>query len=185
MVQQLSSFFIMEQFQAPLSSAIQKEYNKLIELISRVPSEHYEIKKIAGTGGVVSVADIVAYQIGWGTLLIGWYEMGVARKEPDMPGAGFKTWDYVGLARHFYAKYRYPSMAEQIRVFSEVVRRILDIVECEYRTGNVDKIGVWPWCTLSSGRQWPLSKLITVNTCAPYKRAARMIRTVSGKFWIV
>ena len=50
------------------------------------------------------------------------------------------------------------------------------MVKKEHETGNLNKIGVWPWCTLASGKQWPLSKWIRVNTVSPYKRAASMIR---------
>lgn len=154
-----------------LSAIILKAYQKLVATVSRVPIQARTQKILAGTGGQVSVADLIAYQIGWGTLLIGWYEAGLKDEMPQMPGDGFTKWDYVGLARHFYAKYN----RDQERELEKVVKRIVEIVEAESKTGNLDKLGVWPWCTLPSGKQWPLKKWITVNTSSPYKRATSII----------
>ena len=124
----------------------------------------------------MSVADLVAYQIGWDKLLIDWYEAGLEGKMPLMPGEGFARWDYVGLAKHFYAKYAYDSGPEQLKKLHNVVLLIIEIVEKEYKSGNLDKMGVWLWCTLRSGKQWPLSKWIMVNTVAPYKRAVSLVK---------
>ncbi len=51
-------------------------------------------------------------------------------------------------------------MDEQLKEFNRVVVEILEIVEREYKSENLDKEGVWKWCTLVSGKQWPLSKWI-------------------------
>jgi hypothetical protein len=99
-----------------------------------------------------------------------------------MPGEGFSTWDYVGLAHHFYKIYRFDSFDEQMKEFTRLVTHILEIVEKEHRSGNLDKINVWEWCTLPSGKQWPLSKWITVNTASPYKRAAQALRKFSREY---
>lgn len=162
--------------QVPLSISIQKEYNKLVDMLSHIPEKSRLPKVLDGTGGKVSVADLVAYQIGWGTLFIGWYEAGLDGRMPVMPGDGFTKWDYVGLANLFYAKYHYDGAQRQERELHTIVHRILEIVETEHKTENLDKLGVWAWCTLPSGTQWPLSKWIQVNTVAPYKRATTLLR---------
>lgn len=159
-----------------LSEEIENACNKLIEIISKIPCNLRTDKTIDGTGGKVSVADIIAYQIGWGKLLIGWYEAGIKGELPQMPGEGFSTWDYEGLAKHFYKKYQYDSYNQQLKEFNKVVKQILEIVEKEYQAGNLDKIGLWPWCKLKSGKEWPLSKWIKVNTLAPYKRVIMLIK---------
>ena len=175
---------IVGDYKAPLSKEVQKVYNMLAEVIAEIP-EPLRIQKtihvqktLDSTGGKISVADLVAYQIGWGKLLIGWYEAGLAGQKPDMPGEGFSKWDYAGLAKHFYQKYHYEGSVEQNQKFHEVVNRILEIVETEYQKGHLDALGVWGWCTLQSGKQWPLSKWIRVNTVAPYKRAAALIKNL-------
>jgi hypothetical protein len=49
--------------------------------------------------------------------------------------------------------------------------KIIAIMEMESCSGNLDRFGVWGWCTLKSGKQWPLKKWIVVNSLSPYKRA--------------
>lgn len=169
-------YLINGNFNAPLSKNIQKEYNKLSNVISTVPIALRTMKKIDGTGGKVTVADLIAYQIGWGKLVISWYEAGIQGKKAAMPGEGFTKWDYNGLAQHFYKKYHYDTRQEQEQIFFTTVQQLLLIVESEYKTGNLDALGVWQWCTLPSGKQWSLHKWITINTAAPYKRASTLIR---------
>jgi hypothetical protein len=159
---------------APLSKEIVAAYEKLRAVVQPLSRE---VRLIAGNAG--SVADLIAYQIGWGTLLIGWYEAGIRGKVPIMPGEGFTKWDYAGLAEHFYQKYHIDAYVQQEKVLEEVVKRIVEIVEREYSMGNLDKLGIWQWCTLSSGKQWPLSKWVRVNTVSPYVRATRLVKNLS------
>lgn len=159
---------------------IRSECDRLIKVVSQIPPSFRTLKNIDGTGGKVSVADIISYQIGWGKCLIRWYEAGIQGKVPEMPGDGFSTWDYLAIAQHFYNQYQFDSGDEQIRVFHQVVTRILEIVAAENQTGNLDQAEVWLWCSLASGKSWPLSKWIRVNTASSYKRATRLIR--KGKY---
>jgi len=165
-----------EQFKAPLSKSIQKEYVKLINIVKEIENKDRVVKLIDGTAGKISVADLIAYQIGWGSLLINWYETRLKQQVPVMPGGGFNKWDYIGLAEHFYKQYQYDSSIKQIEEFHKIVMKIINIVEYEHETENLDKVGIWAWCTLSSGKQWPLSKWVTVNTVSPYKRALTLLR---------
>ncbi len=159
-----------------LSQDIQLAYNQLVKIVSPLSPSVRMLKILDGTGGKASVADLIAYQIGWGRWLIRWYENGIEGKMPKMPGEEFSTWDYVGIAQHFYQTYQFDSAEEQMKVFQQVVLRILEMVEVEDQAGNLDRTGAWPWCTLASGKQWPLSKWIRVNTVSPYKRAAQSIK---------
>lgn len=161
---------------SPLSQDVQKAYEQLIKTADSVPASKRRDKIIEGTGGRVSVSDLIAYQIGWGKCLIRWYEAGIKGEQPEMPGDGFSKWDYVAIARHFYQKYSYDASIQQLKVFQEIVALILEITQKEQRIGNLDQEGIWPWCTLSSGKKWPLSKWIQVNTASPYNRAARLIK---------
>lgn len=167
---------ITQYLSAPLSLLIHKEYIKVKELIAQIPCKQRTTKTIDGTGGKVSVANIIAYQIGWGTLLIRWYEEGIKGKKLEMPGEGFTKWDYVGIAQHFYIKYQFDSCQKQEQEFHNTIQRILAFVETEYQTGNLDKLGIWSWCTLPSGKQWTLHKWVTVNTVTPYKKASTLIK---------
>jgi hypothetical protein len=53
-------------------------------------------------------------------------------------------------------------------------------VEKEHHSGNLQRIGIWPWCTLKSGKDWPLYKWVQVNSVAPYKRAISLIKKSEG-----
>ena len=70
---------------------IQKEYDRLAKIATHIAPPARILKIIDGTGGKVSVSDIIAYQIGWGKCLVRWYEAGIQGKIPEMPGEGFST----------------------------------------------------------------------------------------------
>jgi hypothetical protein len=169
---------ISQTLNAPLSIVIQKTYNALRDAVSKIDTDSYCKKNIEWTSGKVSSADIIAYQIGWGTALLEWYHAGIANRKIEMPGHGFSTWDYAGLAAYFYQKYGNTHPHEQLKQFHDVVQKIISIIEKEYETGNLEKIGVWQWCTLKSGKAWPLSKWVQVNTVAPYKRAVTSLKKI-------
>lgn len=172
---------IDKNYTAPLSKDVVKAFNQLMHFISAIPLDVRSKKNIDFTHDTVDIADLIAYQIGWGNLLINWYKVGLQCKIPSMPGEGFVKWDYNGLAKHFYKKYRFDAGIKQERTFRTIVEKILTIIEHEYQTKNLQKEGVWDWCTLSSGKKWPLSKWIMVNTVAPYKRARSLIRKMVKK----
>jgi Protein of unknown function (DUF1706). len=161
-----------------LSQDVQQEFNRLVKAVESTPPSNRTLKIIQATGGNVSVADLIAYQIGWGKCLIRWYETGIKKEIPEMPGEGFSKWNYIAIAKHFYEKYAYDSSDGQMKIFEQVVFQILEIIQREHLTGNLDRTGVWPWCTLLSGKVWPLSKWIRVNTASPYKRAAQLIKKI-------
>ena len=48
---------------ASLSHDVQKSYDQLIEAINSVPVSKRQEQVIDGTGGKVSVSDLIAYQI--------------------------------------------------------------------------------------------------------------------------
>lgn len=160
----------------PLNQEMQREYERLRDLIASLPACLRSLKTIKGTKEMLSIGDLIAYQIGWGKCVIRWYEAGIKGEMPQMPGEGFSTWNYSAIAKHFHENYAFDCPMAQDKVFDEVVWELYNIIEKEHKNGNLEKVGIWPWCTLSSGKQWPLSKWIRVNTCAPYKRAYSQIR---------
>lgn len=169
--------YIDRPLKSPLGVDIQKSYNALMKVVLSFSKAERNHGVIQGYGSdLISISDIIAYQIGWGSLLISWYESGINNCLPDMPGEGFLTWDYLGLARHFYTKYHLDGFEKQNQIFFNRVNVILDIIENEYDSGNLEAIGVWEWCTLKSGKKWALSKWIRINTVAPYKRALVLIK---------
>lgn len=156
-------------------SEIRQAYDKLRITLAAVPIVKRNLKLIDGTAGKISLTDLIAYQIGWGKCLIRWYESGLHSKVPEMPGEGFSQWKYAEIAQHFYEKYRFDAGEEQLKILDELVLNIVEIAKQEETSGNLERIGVWSWCTLRSGKLWPLRKWIQVNTVAPYNQAVKMI----------
>jgi len=161
-----------------LAKNIQREYNNIVIQISLIPKNKRSVKIIKGTGGLISVNDLIAYQIGWGTLLLGWYHNGIKKKEVIMPGDGFNKWNYVELAQHFYKKYFYTTSQKYDKKFYETVTKIIKIVDFEEAIGRLNIPGLWPWTILKSGKKWPLAKWIQINTVAPYKKAIIFIKSI-------
>lgn len=159
-----------------LRQGIEHHHSRLVNLIHEFPKSLRLRKIMEGTGGQVSIADLLAYHIGWGTCLLQWYGAGLKGRDPEMPGCGFKKWDYVGIAEHFYHSNAYDSYHGQEKAFDDVVKEILSFVHQEDVKGRLDQLGVWPWCRLASGKEWPLSKWVRVNTVSPYKRSYSLIK---------
>lgn len=144
------TYLINTELKSPLSKIIKQEYNRLVSVISALEHYHRNAKNIDNMREKISASDLIAYQIGWGKLLITWYESGLKNQIPQMPGEGFTKWDYAEIAKLFYKKYAFDGGVEQNQAFHDAVTRILLFTEHEYQTGNLDKIGVWNWCTLAS-----------------------------------
>lgn len=158
-----------------LSAEILSAYKKLLQKVQTIPQENFFKKLYEMSGIKVSAADIIAYQIGWGELLIYWYQNGVQEVDFIMPGNGFEKWDYHNIALSFHKKYSQFSQAELLSKFNTTVDDIIKIANHELASDNLNTPGIWKWCALKSGKEWPLSKWIRVNTIAPYKRACKLI----------
>jgi hypothetical protein len=151
----------------PLIQEIKKEASRQFALLKQLP---IEIRKEQW------LAERIAYQIGWGQLLLYWYNTGIDGKTPQMPGDGFAKWDYKAISNHFYKKYLYDQGKEQEKCFQNIISEVLVVVEKEYKTGDLDRLGIWPWCTLPSGKEWPLSKWVRVNTISPWKATSSLLK---------
>jgi hypothetical protein len=106
--------------------------------------------------------------------------LGTKQVKFDMPGDGFDSWNYLDIARSFFKKYKYDGSTEQDKELFFVAKKIISIVEQEYEKNRLDLPGVWEWTTLRSGKKWPLSKWVQINTVAPYKKATSLIKKHSN-----
>jgi hypothetical protein len=150
-----------------LIHAIITEYEKLRAELETIP-DNLAHKNTLEKGG--SVCDVVAYQIGWGTLLLGWHSVGKKGDIPVLPAQGYK-WNQLGsLAQKFYADYSNKSFKQLLSLFDETVRNILKMVH-EQSEVQLYEIGVYAWTA-----KWPLGRWINVNTSSPYKSARAKIR---------
>lgn len=152
---------------AELLAALSTEYAKLMAESADIP-QHLE--RDTSLEGNVSVADIIAYQVGWGHLLINWYKTGKNGALPVTPAEGFK-WNQLGLlAAHFYATYKDRSLHQLQEDLRLVVKEVEAIIN-ENSQEQLYSLNVYNW----TGK-WPLGRWINVNTSSPYKSATAKIR---------
>lgn len=160
-----------------LSKQLISAYNKLSETTKKMPASLIDKEIVTQfEKNTVSVTNVLSYLIGWINLLVSWYEKGKQHKSFIMPGEGFSKWEYEKIAHHFYSKYEENSLDNQLLSLKIITQKIISIVEIESHSENIDRLGVWHWCTLKSGKQWPLKKWIVINSLSPYKRALTRIK---------
>lgn len=162
-----------------LSEELKREYGKLLEAIFALPISLQSAKLLEGIDEKINLRELIAYQIGWTQYLIQWYQDGIDGTMPCMPSKEFPKWDYAAIAKHFYKQHLYDSLEAQLNNLDHCVNLVIGIIEKETAANRLDQLGIWPWCTLKSGKTWPLSKWIRINTIAPYKRASELLRKIS------
>ena len=151
-----------------LSDTLTLEFDRLMDELISIPKNLTRKKELEGN---ISVSDCIAYQIGWGLLLVNWYECGKKNTMPDLPSKDYK-WNQLGdLAKHFYKTYESESFDSLLKKFRQTVEKIKKIIH-ENTNTQLYTIGVYNW----TGDKWPLGRYINVNTSSPYKSARSKIR---------
>jgi len=113
----------------------------------------------------------LAYQIGWGKLLLNWEQEEKKGKTPVMPAKGYK-WNELGsLAQSFYERYQNKDIVYLRKEFSKVVKKIEGLIE-SLEEDELFSPHQREW----TGDKWAMVKWIQVNTIAPYKSARTKIR---------
>lgn len=151
-----------------LLKKLEESYKKLDSEFEGLPNSDCRRKAIQGD---ISACDILAYQIGWGQLLLGWEKSERAGETPEMPSDGYK-WNELGsLAKSFYEKYHKKSLETLRADFKKTVVDISAMIEkLSEKELFVPKQRNW------TGDKWPMVKWIQVNTIAPYSSARTKMR---------
>lgn len=111
-------------------------------------------------------AQMIAYQLGWMQLVVGWDRDELAGKEVVMPAPGYKWNQLDGMYQSFYSDYAHCTLGELRWLFSEVVRQwcdwVADLSDAElfiqgHRKWTGEKIN------------WPMARWIHINSVAPFK----------------
>lgn len=115
-------------------------------------------------GTTMSVANLVAYLIGWGELVLHWHEQEANGKIIVFPEEGYK-WNELGrLAQKFYGDYKHISDYETLLAYlRENKQQLLALIE---HFSNEELYGQ-PWCG-----KWTRGRMIQFNTASPYKNAS-------------
>jgi hypothetical protein len=118
---------------------------------------------------------MIAYQLGWMTLIRGWDADERAGKGFVMPAPGFK-WNRLGaLYERFYETYGRYSFAGLREMFHAAVNDFLLWLD-GFTEDEVFLPGSRTWAS-STPSKWPVWKWVQVNTVAPFKSFRAKIRT--------
>jgi hypothetical protein len=151
-----------------LLSSFQAAYSKLVEEATAVPSD---LERNPGLEGGISPCDLIAYQIGWGRLLLSWDDLETRSETVEMPAPGFK-WNQLGLlARSFYLEQEEQTLKQLLAQFEALKERMWLFIESN-SDDTLFSIGKRHW----AGQKWSLAKWIQVNTVAPYGGARAKLR---------
>ena len=151
-----------------LIAAFLKESQKLMSELQSIPPE---MSRETSIDVDLSACDIVAYQIGWGELLIGWYSAGKNGIMPALPAENYK-WNQLGaLAKHFYRTFEKEEYDVLIKRLQGVIAQVYDMIN-ENTNEQLYTLNIYNW----TGDKWPLGRWINVNTSSPYASACAKIR---------
>lgn len=151
-----------------LLQKLKQAYEKLDSEFDAIDSSH---ERITGIEGNISCCDIIAYQIGWTNLLIGWEQQESEGKMPEMPAKGFK-WNQLGeLSKFFYKQGSEKSLSRLRAEFKEVCQKLVDLINT-----LTDKELFEPHQRKWTGEKWAMVKWIQINSIAPYSSARTKIR---------
>lgn len=154
--------------QQELLSRFDTAYHKLREEISRVPDE---LSRAPQLEGGMCLCELIAYQIGWGRLVLQWEAQEQAGQAVEMPAPGFK-WNQLGaLAQSFYLHSRDDSAAQLLAQFDALASDLRAFIAASSDT-FLFGVGQRQW----AGAKWPVVKWLQVNTIAPYDSARAKLR---------
>jgi hypothetical protein len=161
-------------------SSVPQNKNELIEAIrslsSKLSADYQSIpsdlsRKLEIEGNVknttISVCDTLSYLIGWGKLVLKWYELKSKNKPVDFPETGYK-WNQLGeLAQSFQFDYKDWDFIDLQLEFKSTTENIIILIN------NLDNHSLYeiPWYG-----QWTLGRMIQFNTSSPMKNMRTKVR---------
>lgn len=152
-----------------LELAINTIFPKLMVDYRSIPESKARDIGVEGNlkGTRISVSDTVAYLIGWGKLVLKWYDLKSQNKHVDFPETGYK-WNQLGLlAESFHKEYRDWEYDVLLAELESIVDEILLLIS---NLSNHELYGV-EWY-----EQWTLGRMIQFNTSSPMKNMRTKVR---------
>lgn len=148
---------------------IQDTHKKLLADLENIPEALTRDKVIEGNikDVPVSICDTLAYLIGWGKLVLKWYQRTSNDEAVDFPETGYK-WNQLGqLAHKFHTDYADWSFSRLRNTYIAVEEELLTLVNSLSNARLYEQ----PWYD-----KWPLGRMIQFNTSSPNKNMNRKIR---------
>jgi len=152
-----------------LQKSISVAFKKILADYSTIPPQiSREIGVIGNVKGTeISVSDTISYLIGWGKLVLKWYDLKSKNQPVDFPETGYK-WNELGqLAQHFHSEYHDWSYDKLIKEFTATTDRILILVE----SLDNQKLYGETWF-----EKYTLGKMIQFNTSSPMVNMRSKVR---------
>lgn len=113
------------------------------------------------------VCDTLAYLVGWGNLVLKWYDLKSKKLEVDFPETGY-NWNELGeLASHFHSQYQDCSYGQLLLEFQSTTEKILQLVD----SLNNDELYSGNWY-----KTYSLGRMIQFNTSSPMKNIRTKVR---------
>jgi hypothetical protein len=154
---------------AELQQAITVAFDKLLTDYSTIPAEISRETGVVGNvkGSSISVSDTVAYLIGWGKLVLKWYDLKSKNQPVDFPETGYK-WNELGLlAQSFQLQYQewpYEKLLEEFKVTTANILALIASLDDQTLYGE-------PWF-----EKYTLGKMIQFNTSSPMMNMRAKVR---------
>lgn len=149
-----------------LIKAVNSNFALLMKKLADIPAKKAFEPLMPGhaKGSVMSVAQLVAYLIGWGELVLSWHAKEKQGLEIAFPEDGFK-WNQLGLlAQKFYRDYAqitdYDALLMRLADNKRQIIALIDDFSDEALYGQ-------PWYG-----KWTRGRMIQFNTASPYKNAS-------------
>lgn len=119
-------------------------------------------------------SQMIAYQLGWMNLLLGWERQESEGRTVTTPHPEYR-WNALGdLYQHFYDKYADYGLVELTSQFRETVDQVILMTE-SYCDDDLFTAGGRAWAA-STPANWPVWKWIHINTVAPFTSFRTKIR---------
>lgn len=152
-----------------LELAIYSVFPKLMADYRSIPAQMSRVCSIEGniTGTQMSVSDTVAYLIGWGKLVLKWYELTSQALPVDFPDTGYK-WNQLGLLakrfHHEYSQWQYTDLLDEYEMTMEKLSALIASISDQQLYGIT-------WYD-----KWTLGRMIQFNTYSPMKNMRTKVR---------
>ena len=120
-------------------------------------------------------AQMLAYQLGWMDLLLGWERDEQAGREVVMPAPGYRWNQLGGLCSTFDDQWRDASIPRLREAFRDRVDGVVALV-ASLSQDELFTSGQRAWAS-STPSAWPVAKWVHINTVAPFTSFRTRIRS--------
>jgi len=157
------------QHKEALLAAIEITYRQLkVELVS-IPAELTNENTLAGhtQNKTMSICNLVAYLIGWGTLVLKWHRRKQLKERVVFPDEGYKWNQLDALAQKFYADYAHLDYPDLLKKLDHNFEDIKEIIQQHSNAQLYESL----WYNKHT-----MGRMIQLNTSSAYKNARIRIR---------